>query len=214
VSRWTCSSEYTSALSFSELSPFRVCHSRTQRTSTPGSRTENPGGRPELRQGQGKAARAEESGIRTVGGECPSQQLLVRAAQLTTHNAQNVKWKSDMPYAMAGWLLFLFHLAGAICQPLLGASFRTRPRLRSSAAAAAVSAPRGATRCPATSRRAAPGPRAGPPGPAGWRWQAQPGPAGWRWQAQPGRKTGVYKIYKGRIVWGGTKNLISSGGTL
>ena len=86
---------------------------------------ENPGGRPELRQGQGQAARAEESGIRTVGGECPSQQLLVRAAQLTTHNAQNVKWKSDMPYAMAGWLLFLFHLAALVAFAALALSSYT-----------------------------------------------------------------------------------------
>ena len=92
-----------------ELSPFWVCHTAArsaQRTSTPGSTTENPGGRPELRHGQ--AARAEESGMRAVGGGCPSQQLLVRTAQLTTHNAQNTN-KMEIRHAIChGWLAAVF----------------------------------------------------------------------------------------------------------
>ena len=73
---------------------------------------ENPGGRPELRQGQGQAARAEESGMRTVGGECPSQQLLARTAQLTTHNAQDVN-KMEIRHAIChGWLAAVFISSG------------------------------------------------------------------------------------------------------
>ena len=91
-----------------ELSPFWVCHTAArsaQRTSTPGSTTENPGGRPELRHGQ--AARAEESGMRAVGGGCPSQQLLVRTAQLTTHKIQ--KHKMEIQHAIChGWLAAVF----------------------------------------------------------------------------------------------------------
>ena len=81
-----------------ELSPFWVCHTAArsaQRTSTPGSTTENPGGRPELRHGQ--AARAEESGMRAVGGGCPSQQL--------TDNAQNTKTQNGNPTCHMPWLV-------------------------------------------------------------------------------------------------------------
>jgi hypothetical protein len=33
-----------------------------------------------------------------------------------------MKWKSDMPYALAGWLLFLFHLAALIAFAALALS--------------------------------------------------------------------------------------------